>query len=82
MRNIAEILEDDRKGKQLSQTERKVAVAYIQGKYDAVRELKNGNNSNTNKLLDMISTEIEELPITDTAIRLVNDVINKYKNEE
>ena len=48
MRNIAEILKDDRNGKQLSQTERQIAVAYTQGKYDAVRELKIGNNSNIN----------------------------------
>lgn len=40
MRNIAEIIKDDKNGKQLSQTERQIALAYIQGKYDAVLELK------------------------------------------
>ena len=39
MRNIAEIIKDDKNGKQLSQTERQIAVAYTQGKYDAIREL-------------------------------------------
>jgi len=52
MRNIAEIIEDDKNGKQLSQTERQIATAYIQGKYDAVRELKIGNSSNTNEVED------------------------------
>lgn len=60
MRNIAEIIEDDRNGKQLSQTERQIAVAYIQGKYDAVRELKIGNN-NTMDVLDKIREEINGL---------------------
>lgn len=61
MRNIAEIVKDDRNGKQLSQTERQIAVAYIQGKYDAVRELKIGNNSNANEVLDKIRAEIEQI---------------------
>lgn len=39
MRDIGEILADDRNGKRLTQTERLMAVAYIQGKYDAVKEL-------------------------------------------
>lgn len=52
MRNIAEIVKDDRNGKQLSQTERQVATAYIQGKYDAVMELKISNVSNTMGVLD------------------------------
>lgn len=60
MRNIAEIIRDDRNGKQLSQTERQIAVAYHQGKYDAVRELKLVNNSNTNEVLDKIRAEIVE----------------------
>ena len=34
-----------------------LTVAYIQGKYDAVRELK--NNSKTNEVLDKIRAEIE-----------------------
>ena len=68
MRNIAEILEDDKNGKRLSQTERQIAVAYIQGKYDAVMELsdtvkksKSGNNLNTNEVIDKIRAEIEDL---------------------
>ncbi len=59
MRNIAEIIEDDKKGKQLSQTERQIVVAYIQGKYDAVRELNIGDSSNINEVLDKIKAEIE-----------------------
>ena len=34
-----------------------------------------------NSVLDKIRAEIEQLPITDTAIRLVGDVIDKYKAE-
>lgn len=60
MRNIADIIADDRNGKQLSQTERQVAVAYAQGKYDAVRELKLVNDSNAMNILDKIRAEIEE----------------------
>lgn len=54
MRNIAEIIKDDKNGKQLSQTERQIATAYIQGKYDAAMELIIGNNSNTNEVFDKI----------------------------
>ena len=61
MRNIAEIIEDDRNGKQLSQTERQIAVAYIQGKYDAAKELKIVNNLNTNEILDKLRAEITTL---------------------
>lgn len=61
MRNIAEIIKDDKNGKQLSQTERQIAVAYAQGKYDAVRELNIRNNSNTNEVLDKIRAEIEDM---------------------
>lgn len=60
MRNIADIIADDKNGKKLSQTERQIAVAYIQGKYDAVMELKISNNSNTNEVLDKIRAEIEK----------------------
>ena len=60
MRDIAEIIKDDRNGKKLSQTERQIAVAYVQGKYDAVRELKIDNASNTNEVLDKIRAEILE----------------------
>ncbi len=60
LRNLADIIADDRKGKQLSQTERQIAVAYAQGKYDAVRELNLiGNSSNINEILDKIKAEIE-----------------------
>jgi len=31
--------------------------------------------------LDKIRTEIEQLPITDTAIRLVDEILDKYKAE-
>lgn len=88
MRNIAEILEDDRNGKQLSQTERQIAVAYIQGKYDAVKELKIGNNSNINEVLNKISVEIS----TQNRMHMDGDlyikvsecmqIINKYKESE
>lgn len=50
MRNIAEIIKDEKNGKELSQTERQISVAYIQGKYDAIRELKLDNNSKINKV--------------------------------
>lgn len=32
-------------------------------------------------VLDKIRTEIEQLPITDTAIRLVDEILDKYKAE-
>ena len=32
-------------------------------------------------ILEEIQTEIEQLPITDTAIRLVDEIFNKYKSE-
>ena len=87
MRNIAEIIEDDKNGKQLSQTERQIAVAYIQGKYDAVRELKIGSNSNTDEALDKIRAEIVSMDFdfgdyydhTDEIIEMVCKVIDKYK---
>lgn len=92
MRNIAEIIEDDKNGKQLSQTERQIAVAYIQGKYDAIRELKLSNNSNTNEILDKIRAEIEASKWTDKDIRIERnalasgldkalEIIDKYKAE-
>ena len=90
MRNIAEIIEDDRNGKQLSQTERQIAIAYIQGKYDAVRELKIGNNSNTNEVLDKIRAEIRALSNANPSYwhsgdmverEDVFDILDKYKAE-
>lgn len=33
------------------------------------------------RALDKIRTEIEQLPITDTAIRLVDEILDKYKSE-
>ena len=93
MRNIAEIIKDDRNGKQLSQTERQIATAYIQGKYDAVMELKIGKSSSTNKVLDKIRAEIDELysyvefdedlKTSFNMVRLeeVQRVIDKYKVE-
>lgn len=37
----------------------------------------------TNKIdvLDKIRAEVEQLPITDTAVKLVTEVINKHKSE-
>ncbi len=88
MRNIAEILKDDRNGKQLSQTERQIAVAYSQGKYDAVRELKIGNNSNINEILGKIRAEIEgynrnpaHYPVDMISIENVLRIIDKYDVE-
>ena len=40
MRNIEEIIEDFRNGRELSQAERPIVLAYIQGYYDAQREIK------------------------------------------
>ena len=34
-----------------------------------------------NRALDKIRTEIEQLTITDTAIRLVDEILDKYKSE-
>lgn len=34
-----------------------------------------------NDVLDKIKTEIEQLPITDTAVRLVTEILDKYKAE-
>lgn len=90
MRDIAEILKDDRNGKKLSQTEQRVVTAYIQGKYDAVRELKINNNSNIVETLEKISTEIEWLKLHraqfltyDNKVcidsQAVLDIIYKYK---
>ena len=43
---------------------------------------KNCNNTDClNCVLDKIRNEIEQLPITDTAIRLVTEIIDKYKAE-
>lgn len=33
-------------------------------------------------VLAQIITEVEQLPITDTAIKLVTEIINKYKKDE
>lgn len=90
MRNIAEIMNDDKNGKQLSQTERRIAVAYIQGKYDALRELKIVNNSNTNEVLDKIRAEIEQVEINGcvrdvecfrAGLNTASKIIDKYKAE-
>ncbi len=32
-------------------------------------------------ILDKIRAEIEQLPITDTAVRLVDEILDKYKSE-
>lgn len=76
MRDIAEIIKDNRKGKQLSQTERRVA---------AVRELKISNNSNLNEVLDMIKAEIDDYLYNnefgiDYRADIAN-IIDKYKLE-
>ena len=88
MRNIADIIKDDRNGKQLSQTERQISVAYIQGKYDAAMELK----TNVNGVLDKIRAEIEQnaYPIVhginnhEKGMTLygILQVIDKYKKME
>ena len=85
-RNIAEILEDDKKGKQLSQTEQRVVTAYTQGKYDAVRELKLDNKSNINEVLDKIKAEIDDYLYNnefgiDYRADIAN-IIDKYKESE
>lgn len=88
MRDIAKIIEDDRKGKELSQTERQIAVAYVQGKYDAVRELKISNNSNANEVLNKIRAEIKALSNANPSYwhsgdmverEEVFDIIDKYR---
>lgn len=33
------------------------------------------------RALDKTRTEIEQLPITDTAVRLVDEILDKYKSE-
>lgn len=89
MRNIADIIADDKNGKKLSQTERQIAVAYIQGKYDAVLELKIGNNSNTNEVLDKIRAEIKndwqlkKFPCSpfSCGLRQAIVIIDKYREE-
>ena len=89
MRSIAEILEDDKNGKELAKTERQIVVAYIQGKYDAVRELKISNNSNTNEVLDKIRVEIIKMTSnrgflsckTSAIHKAINAVFDKHKEE-
>ena len=95
MRDIAEIIEDDKNGKRLSQTESQIACAYFQGKYDAAMELKVGNNSNTNEVIDKIRAEIEEVYLNTTykenqasykvggswGLRKALEIIDKYKAE-
>ncbi len=83
IRNIAEIIKDENDGKQLSQIESRIATAYIQGKYDAVRELKIGNKSNTDEILDKIRAEIEHMiPCSKETLSMklgVLEIIDKYR---
>lgn len=78
MRNIADIIADDKNGKNLSQTERQIAVAYIQGKYDAVMELKNINNSNDMEVLNRIRVEIKAMSGDIETIADVLAILDKY----
>ena len=87
IRNIAEIVKDENDGKQLSQIESRIATAYIQGKYDAVRELKISNNSNTDEILGKIKAEIMQMPTisfnaNDVYKADVLTIINKYMTEQ
>ena len=34
------------------------------------------------EVLDKVRAEIEQLPITDTAVRLVTEILDKYKSED
>ena len=87
IRNIVEIVKDEKDGKQLSQIESRIATAYIQGKYDAVRELKIGNSSNTDEILGKIKAEIAQMPTisfnaNDVYKADVLTIINKYMTEQ
>ena len=57
-----------------SVTERKISKRDLEGALDLY--------FNGGSILDKIRAEIEELPITDTAIRLVCDVIDKCRESE
>ena len=48
----------------------------IEGDYEIVRKYKEQES-----ILDKVRAEIKQLPITDTAIKLVEAVIDKYKAE-
>ena len=84
MRNIAEIIKDDKKGKQLSQTERQIAVAYIQGKYDAIRELNlNGDravgiNAAIEQVIEWVDDELKtsQFPFYDLTERFMKICLN------
>lgn len=78
MRNIADIITDDKNGKNLSQPERQIAVAYIQGKYDAVMELENINNSNDMEVLNRIRAEIKAMSGDIETIADVLAILDKY----
>lgn len=74
MRNIADIIADAGNGKQLSQTERQIAVAYSQGKCDAVRELKLVNDSNAMEETEWIYERDVKIEVwTHTCGRSIND---------
>lgn len=53
------------------------AHGYEKGLEDAEKIMK----IEEKRALDKIRTEIEQLPITDTAIRLVDEILDKYKSE-
>ena len=55
----------------------KFAHGYEKGLEDAekIRKIEE------KRALDKIRTEIEQLPMTDTAIRLVDEILDKYKSE-
>lgn len=89
MRSIAEIIKDERDGKQLSQTEKQIAVAYIRGKYDAVMQLITSTTSTTvNAVLDMIRADIvsycnnqSEMGEYPTEYGILQ-IIDKYRKEQ
>lgn len=52
-----------------------ITVEELQKFIDAIKTL------GQELVIDKIKAEIEQLPITDTAIRLVGDILDKYKAE-
>ena len=76
----------DKNVNQLTQKERQLLLAYIQGKYDALRELTIKSNSNTTDVLNKIKAEIEKIPTTPfatayTTKREALKIIDKYIEE-
>lgn len=87
-------MEDFRNFKQLTQSERLMVHAYIQGRCDTERELKTCNNSNTIEVFNKIRAEIDNAlsgetlgdnrqQISDVGIGLeiALSIIDKYRPE-